>query len=278
MSEVRAEAHRFWQASAPHWAQAAEGFARVAVPVTDWLLDAAQLAPGARVLELGAGPSPVTLAAAERVAPDGEVLITDAIEEMLAPARERAGGAPGVEWAIEDAEAIDRPAASFDVVLSRWGLMFTVDPEAPFREIRRVLKPGGRLAMAAWAPTGENPWFSVPGRALLEQGLTEPPPPGDDPGPFRFAAPGRLEALLAGAGFAAIVVTPLPFTASFDSFAEIWGLQSRLSNALREAVSLTNERGVEALRAGIEEGYAPYRRPEGGYDVPLVALAARAAA
>lgn len=276
--EVRADQQRSWEASAGPWGEAAEAFGRMARPVTERLLEAARLAPGQRVLELGAGPGALGIAAAERVAPGGEVLVTDAIDGMLALARERSAGTPGVEVRREDAEAIDQPAASFDAVLSRWGLMFTVDPEAPFRECRRVLRPGGRLALAAWAPPAENPWFSVPGRELLEQGLTEPPTPGDNPGPFRFAAPGRLEELLEGAGFAEVEVEPLPFSARFASFAEVWDLQRSLSRSLREALELTHAEGARALRAGVERGYAPYATTGGGYELPLVALLGSATA
>jgi SAM-dependent methyltransferase len=279
MSEdVRADQQRYWEASSQPWGKGAEAFGRLARPVTEGLLAAARLNPGQRVLELGAGPGEVGIQAAERVAPDGEVLVTDAVEGMVALARERTAGTAGVEVRREDAEAIDQPAASFDAVLSRWGLMFTVDPEAPFRECRRVLRPGGRLALAVWAPPAENPWFSVPGRELLEQGLTEPPPPGDNPGPFRFAAPGRLRGLLAGAGFDEVEVAPLPFSARFRSFDEIWELKLSLSSGLRDALALTHEEGARALRAGIERGYAPYQTGDGGYEVPLVALLGSATA
>lgn len=279
MSEdVRADQQRYWEASSRPWGEGAEAFGRLAAPVTEALLTAARLAPGQRVLELGAGPGDVGIQAAERVAPGGGVLVTDAVEGMVALARERSAGTAGVEVRREDAEAIDQPPASFDAVLSRWGLMFTVDPEAPFRECRRVLRPGGRLALAAWAPPAENPWFSVPGRELLDQGLTEPPPPGDNPGPFRFAAPGRLEGLLVGAGFDEVAVAPLPFSAQFGSFDEIWELQSSLSNGLRDALALTHAEGARTLRAGIERGYAPYATGHGGYEIPLVALLGSATA
>src|SRR5919199_5972397 len=159
----RAESRERWEAAAAGWAQEREAFQRDTVVVSQWLLDAAHLQPGHTVLELAAGPGDLGLMAAELVAPDGKAIITDAADAMLEVARARAQelGTANVEIRQMEAEWIDLPAASVDAVLCRWGYMLLADPEAALRETRRVLKPGGRVALAAWAGPEENPWIAL---------------------------------------------------------------------------------------------------------------------
>jgi SAM-dependent methyltransferase len=277
--EVRSQTRAAWEESAAFWGRAADRYSRIGRPVTEWMLDAAGLAPGHHVLELACGPGDVGLRAAERVAPGGDVVLTDVAEAMIDIARERAAaaGAENVEFRVLDAEWIDFAAASLDAVLSRWGLMFPADPEAAFRECRRVLRPDGRIALAAWDDPKANAWHEVTSSELFEQGLTEPPPPGDLPGPFRFDAE-RVRDLLEGAGFQEVRVEPLPFMGIYADPAEFWAIHSELSVSIRRALELTNERGVEALRAGIDRRLEAFAQPDGTLAVPYRALVASATA
>lgn len=164
MSEdVRADQQRYWEASSQPWGKGAEAFGRLARPVTEGLLAAARLNPGQRVLELGAGPGEVGIQAAERVAPDGEVLVTDAVEGMVALARERTAGTAGVEVRREDAEAIDQPAASFDAVRAGG----SCSPSTP--------RPRSASAGACSGPAAASP---SPSGRLLQRTPGSPCPDG----------------------------------------------------------------------------------------------------
>src|SRR3954467_11634577 len=198
----RADARERWEAAAAGWARDREVFQRDAMEVSRWMLEAAELQPGHTVLELAAGPGDTGLMAAELVKPGGKAIITDNADAMIEVARARAKevGAKNVEVRPMEAEWIDLGAASVDAVLSRWGYMLLADPEAALRETRRVLRPGGRVALAAWDAGERNPWLTRIGAVMVERGLMERVPPGP-PGPLAFSAPGRIEELLDATGF-----------------------------------------------------------------------------
>ena len=165
-----------WERAAGGWATQRERFQAAALPVSRWMVDAIEPQPGQQVLELAAGPGDTGFLAAERIAPGGTLLCSDAAEPMLEAARARSDGlgVTNVEFRVLDAEWIDLPAASQDAVLCRWGYMLLADPGAALRETRRVLRPGGRLALAAWDAPERNPGPWAAAAVADEQGLTCP--------------------------------------------------------------------------------------------------------
>lgn len=225
MSDYRTEARRGWGSVAGGWEQHAAGRRKDWMPVTAWLLDAAHLQPGMRVLELAAGTGEVGLMAHEIIQPGGELLLSDFAPEMLSAAQRAAEGLPGVRFKqIDIASRIDLDAASQDAVICRWGLMFLQDPEAGMREIRRVLRPGGRFVTAAWTSAEENPWSSVVARTL---GL----PSDDGPGQFALGAPGRLQELIEGAGFVDDIAVEAVDATVVETFEQWWTVSSQMSRS-----------------------------------------------
>ena len=194
------------------------------------MIDALALQPGLRVLELAAGPGETGFLASELVLPGGGVICTDQSEAMLDVARARATelGLTNVEFRVVNAESIDLPVASVDAVLCRWGYMLMVDPEAALLETRRVLRAGGRVALAVWAPAEDNPWLVAPNRVLIAHGLMERPDP-DAPGAFALSDPARLTQLLEDSGFTDIEIDKIDIIRSAPTFEEWWEMHLDMS-------------------------------------------------
>jgi SAM-dependent methyltransferase len=277
--EQRASQREAWEQAAPGWANRREDFQCFAVPVSHWLLDAARLQPGHRVLELAAGPGDTGLLAAELIAPGGTLICSDVAEPMLEAARARAKslGIENAEFKIIDVEWVDEPAASLDAVICRWGYMFAADHGAAFRESRRVLKPGGRVALAAWDEAERNPWAAELGAEMVEQGLIAPPEPGT-PGPFALARPGYLQELLDSAGFTDVEVSGRDLEWVHQDFDAYWAMTRDLSRALAGALELTDARGAQALRDAMRERLARYTDDDGSVRLPARPLLASAEA
>jgi SAM-dependent methyltransferase len=255
--DYREESRRRWETAASGWAARAEMQRRHSQPVAVWLVEHVEPQPGYRILELAAGVGDTGLLAAELVQPGGSVLITDAAEAMVEAARRRGEdlGLKNVEYRL--------PAASVDAVLCRWGFMLMADPGAALRETRRVLRPGGRVALAAWTDYDRNAWFSVVGRALGE----DPPVPGR-PGPFGFSDPGHVEGLLEEAGFDEIHVEALDFPMAFAGRDEYFEHQSAMSTRLREALKAMTPAEHAKARDAIDAGLEPYVRAGGSVELP----------
>jgi SAM-dependent methyltransferase len=163
--------------------------------------------PGERVLDVGCGAGQTSLALAEAVAPRGEVLGADLSQPLLDVARVRAAGLP-VRFEIADAQTSDFGGEPFDAIYSRFGVMFFAEPVAAFANLKKALKPGGRLAFVCWRSFDENDLMRAPLDAALP--FIPPPAPSDPtaPGPFAFADPERIRAILTGAGFAEVRIAP----------------------------------------------------------------------
>jgi len=273
----RAESHDRWSRSARGWAARRDHHQSVSLVVSEWMVDAIAPQPGHRVLELAAGAGDTGFLAAELIRPGGTLITSDFAEPMLEVARARARelGVDNVEFRELEAEWIDLPTASVDAVLCRWGYMLVADPGAALRETRRVLRPGGRVALAAWDGPERNPWASIPGRLLLDRGLVAPADP-EGPGMFAFAVPGRIEALLDEAGFGDHAVEALDTERSYPDLEEFLDITRDCSRPFSDVWAGLDAAGREDLLKEAARRTAPFTEPGGELRFPgrpLVAVA-----
>ena len=221
--------------------------------------------PGDTVLDLAGGTGDMAAALAGRVA---RIVSTDLSPVMVEAARRR--GLSNTEHRVLDMQALDLEDASVDAVVCRFGYMLVSDPGLALRETRRVLRRGGGLAFATWAPANRNPWATAYGPVLIERGLQEPPKPGE-PGQFALSAPEEIEQLVRAAGFSEVAVEEVEVVSRFDS----WDDYRRVITNLAASLRATLEQLEENTRAEIDDG-ARARierfRVQGGYVLPGVAL------
>jgi SAM-dependent methyltransferase len=272
-AELRKNLHGMWAAVATGWGEHADFTDERAAAVTEKLLDLADLQPGDRVLELACGPGGLGLAAAERAA---EVVLSDFAVEMTEIAARRAEqrGLTNVSTEVLDLEQIDQPDSSYDVVLCREGLMFAVDPTGAAREIRRVLRPAGRVALAVWGPRDRNPWLGVVLDSVSAQLGTPIPPPGI-PGPFALEDADRLAAILTDAALADVAVAELPVPLKIGSFDEWWARTTALAGPLAKMLESMHEDAQRELRTRAQAAAQPFETPQ-GLEFPGVTLLASA--
>jgi len=244
--------------------------------MTDTMLELSMPGPGERVLELACGAGGAGLAAAERVAPGGEVVLTDVVAEMTAIAATRADalGLRNVSTRELDLERIDEPDGSYDVVLCREGLMLVPDPARAVREIRRVLRPGGRVALTVWGPRERNPWLVVVFDSVTAE-LGVPTPPPGIPGPFSLEDADRLAGLLSDAGLADVVVRALPTPYRAASVDEWWTRTCALAGPLAQRLAALPDHARNAVRARASQAISVYETPT-GLEIPGLSLVAAA--
>jgi ubiquinone/menaquinone biosynthesis C-methylase UbiE len=274
--ERRANVHTMWASVADGWRDHADDADARGSALTETMLDLVAPRPGERVLELACGPGGVGLAAATRVGAAGVVVVSDVVPEMtaIAAARARARGLTNVRTAVLDLEEIDAPDESYDVVVCREGLMFAVDPSRAAREIHRVLRPGGRVAVAVWGPRARNPWLALVLDAVSAQ-LGMPVPPPGIPGPFALDDAATLVRVLADASLTDTSVREVAVPLHAAGFDEWWSRTRALAGPLASIVESLPVDTRAALVERLRDAVAPYRTGD-GLTLPGLSLLAAA--
>jgi SAM-dependent methyltransferase len=276
-TEYRQASRDRWSRAAAGWSERADELQQAAMPVSAWLVDAINPQPGQTVLELAAGPGITGFLAAELITPGGRLISSDFAEPMLEVARQRATqlGLDNVEFRVVDAESIDLDTASVDAVLCRWGYMLMADPAAALSETRRVLRPGGRVALAAWDAAETNPWATATMPSLLKRKLTPVPDP-KDPGMFAFAGPGKLEGLLGDAGFLDVEVGTVDVEMVYDDVGDYLAITTDCSRPFADAMAASDEATRAEVAEETGQALEPFQAEGGGLRVPGRTLVAAA--
>ena len=213
-------------------------------------------------VDSGCGTGASSIALGERVGPSGQVLGVDVSAPMLARAAERLPPGAPVKFVRADATTYRFESAAFDLLFSRFGVMFFAEPARAFANLRTALKPSGRLAFACWRKLDENPWLQVPLRAALEHVPPLPRPGPEDPGPFSFASEQRVQRILADAGFQSVILEPRDFALDIACGG---GIEEALeaAMALGPTSRALQDQGPEtraAVAMSIRRALQPYQR------------------
>jgi len=259
-----AEQIRYWNETAgPKWVALQEMIDRHIRAFGDAAIDRAAPRPGERVVDVGCGCGQTSIELARRVAPGGSVTGIDLSAPMLERARTNAR-ANGVDNAtFENADAQTHTfSAPFDLLFSRFGVMFFADPPAAFTNLHRALRPDGRLVFVCWQNVQLNPWMFIPLMAAAQHIALPPPPAPDAPGPFAFADADRVKKILGDGGFRNVSLDSLPMTLAvggateIDSAVEFLIQLGPAAAALREAPDPSVQpRVVAALREALQPYY-----------------------
>src|SRR3981081_3817125 len=253
-----------------HWTDRQQTQDILLAPVCDILIGRAKAKAGERIVDVGCGCGATTIAFAQKVGPAGHVFGIDISAPMLARARQIAPGGVRGRFELSDATVYPFVSGSFDLVVSRFGVMFFAKPAISFANMRTALRPSGPLTFACWRQPRDNPWLMVPLQAVYKHVPKLPQLGPEDPGPFSFASEQRVIRILSEAGFSGIEMEPCNL--SLD-VAVGRGLDAAVETALEigpasRALEGQPPEGRSAAANSICEALAPFAS---GNAVPLAA-------
>jgi SAM-dependent methyltransferase len=279
MATTAFDPQAYKQTTRQQWQDAAEAWHRWGPLLEEWLgeateamLDLAAVQPGDRVLDVAAGAGGQTLAAARRVGQDGAVLATDISPNILefAAAQARRAGLVNVAVHVADGEALDVAPSSFDVAISRLGLIYFPDRATALASIRAALRPGGRIAAIVYSTPERNGFFSVPVGIIRSRAELPPPAPGL-PGPFSLGQPGVLQSELEAAGFVDVVVRAVEAPVRLASAAECARFERESFGALHQMLAGLPDDERPGVWAEVEQALEQFEGP-GGFVGPCELL------
>ena len=263
------------EAIAPTWERRRAEIEAASAPVREWLMGELRPREGDTVLELAAGVGDTGFDAAAIIGEPGHLISTDLSPAMLEAARRRGAerGLRNVEYRLIDAERIPFGDDSVDGVLCRFGYMLMADPGAALAETRRVLRPGGRLALAVWGALEHNPFFAIIGMTLGTRGHIPAPEPPPAPGAFSMAGAERTTKLLHGAGFVEVRTEKVPVRFRVPDLDGYIGLVQDTAGPLGLALRGLSDADRAEVRAEVEDSCGRFTTGD-GYELPGVALCA----
>jgi SAM-dependent methyltransferase len=272
--EYRRTSLEAWQGMAAGWERSRERIEEVSTPVREWLVRAIAARPSDTVLELAAGPGDTGFEVAAGLGESGRLISTDRAPAMVDVACRRAAelGLQNVEHRALDAENMELEDDSVDHVLCRFGYMLMADPAQALAETRRVLRPGGRLALAVWSTADRNPWVSIAGRMFVARGHVEPPEPGA-PGMFTMANEERTRDLLEDVGFTSVRMQEVPVRFPFDDIDEYVRRSMETGGMFATIFGGASEEEQAEMKAELDKAFALFAVDD-GFVVPGVALCA----
>ena len=263
------------EAIAPTWERHREEIESACAPVREWMLRELRPQEGETVLELAAGLGDTGFQAAAAIGRRGRLITTDFSPAMLDAARRRGEelGVRNVTYKVMDAEQLALEADSVDGVLCRFGYMLMTDQVKALAETRRVLRPGGRLALACWGAPERNPFFGVIGMSLGQRGHIPPFEPPPAPGAFSMASPERTTTLLEGAGFTDVRTEEVPVRFSVPDVDGYLSLIADTAGPVALALRLLPAPEQAAVKEDVERAFPQFAVAD-GFELPGLALCA----
>ncbi|CAN5900528.1 hypothetical protein BH11MYX4_BH11MYX4_44560 [soil metagenome] len=279
-AQYKQTTHDQWEVAAEAWHRWGPTLRSWLGPATERMLDLAGVGSGMRVLDVAACAGDQTLQAAVRVGPGGSVLASDLSPAILAfaAAEAKRAGLANITTRVMDGEHLELADASFDVVMSRVGLIYFPDQQRALQEMRRVLVPGGRVAAIVYAPADVNGFLSVPVSIVRRHAKLGPPLPGQ-PGPFSLGGAGVIEGAFVRAGFRDVKAETVTAPLRMASAAEYLRFAQESFGALHQILSSLDPAGRDAAWAEVGAGIQDFERPGKGFVGPcelVVAVGVRA--
>lgn len=255
------------------WERWHDWHAGIMEPVTTWICDAIGARPGMTVLDAACGTGLPSLAIAERLRPGGTLIATDVSPIMVEAAQRKAqeAGLGNMEVRQASLASLDFADASFDAVTCKDGIMYVPDPVDGVRELRRVLKPGGRYAITVWDEAARCAFFRTMFGVVSR--FVGPPPDPRGPGPLRLSAPGALEGVLREAGFTGVTIETREVVFAFDSLAMHWEIIREMAAPVAAAEAKLEPSELAKLKDALADALAPFTR-DGRVRLPNVAICA----